>query len=131
MAGVSPLEAGITFLEVADLERSHRFYTEGAGLSMILDQGECRIYRLTDTAYLGICERADPSPSNVIVTLVTDDVAGWHRRLVGAGAGVDGPPRDNEKYRIHQFFATDPDGHVLEVQRFWDEDWAARGQNGR
>jgi predicted enzyme related to lactoylglutathione lyase len=131
LAGVPALDAAITFLEVADLERSDRFYAEDLGLSLVLDQGECRIYRLSGDAYLGMCERKDPAPSKVIVTLVTDDVTGWHTRLVDAGAEVDGPPRDNENYRIQQFFATDPDGHVLEVQRFWDEGWAAHRSNDR
>lgn len=124
MAAVPSLDAGITFLKVADLERSHRFYSESLGLPLIVDQGGCRIYRLAGDAYLGVCEREDVTPSGVIVTLVTNDVDGWYRRLIDAGAEVDGPPRDNEEYRIHQFFAKDPDGHVLEVQRFWDEDWA-------
>jgi len=118
------IDAGITFLKVADLNRSHRFYSGALGLTLILDQGECRIYRLSGEAYVGICQREAIQPSNAIVTLVTDDVAAWHQRLVDAGVEVDGPPRDNEEYRIHQFFATDPDGHVFEVQRFWDEDWA-------
>lgn len=120
----SDLSAGITFLRVADLDRSHRFYGERLGLSLVLDQGGCRIYELVPGSYLGTCERPDPGSSGVMVTFVTDDVAGWHDRFTAAGAEVDGPPRDNADYRIHHFFATDPDGHTLEVQRFWDDDWA-------
>jgi catechol 2,3-dioxygenase-like lactoylglutathione lyase family enzyme len=118
------IDSTITFLEVADLERSHAFYADGLGLALVLDQGGCRIYRLTGTSYLGVCERSDAGSSNVIVTVVTEDVAGWHQRLTAAGAGVDAAPRDNPDYRIHHFFANDPDGHVIEVQRFWDTDWA-------
>lgn len=118
------IEANITFLQVADLERSHTFYATGLGLALVLDQGGCRIYRVTDTSYLGVCERPDSGSSNVIVTIVSDDVAGWHERFTAAGAKVDGLPRDNPDYRIHHFFAHDPDGHLIEVQRFWDPDWA-------
>lgn len=120
---VSDIDGFIIFLKVSDLERSHRFYGEGLGLQLVLDQGGCRIYRLRDGAFLGVCERAGAGSSNVIVTFVTDDVAGWHRKMAGAGAGLDGPPRDNPEYGIHHFFATDPDGHLLEVQRFWDTSW--------
>ncbi len=60
----------------------------------------------------------------MILTFVTEDVTGWHKRMIEAGATVDGPPRDNTEYRIHHFFATDPDGHLLEVQSFWDRDWS-------
>jgi catechol 2,3-dioxygenase-like lactoylglutathione lyase family enzyme len=118
-----PIDAHITFLKVADLDRSSAFYGDGLGLTLVLDQGGCRIYSLTDSAFLGVCERPGEHASNVMVTFVSDDVAGWHERFVAAGADVDGPPRDNNDYRIFHFFATDPDGHTLEVQRFWDEDW--------
>lgn len=117
------IDSGITFLRVADLERSHRFYLGDLGLALVLDQGGCRIYRLTGSAFLGVCERSGPVESNVIVTFVTEDVDGWHERMNGAGVKTDGPARDNPDYRIYHFFATDPDGHTLEVQRFWDDDW--------
>ncbi len=118
------IDASITFLRVADIERSHAFYADGLGLVLVLDQGGCRIYQLTDAAYLGVCEREDSGSSNVIVTIVTQDVAGWYERFTSAGADVDGLPRDNPDYRIYHFFATDPDGHLIEVQRFWDAHWA-------
>lgn len=120
------IDAGITFLRVSDLDRSDQFYAKDLGLSLILDQGGCHIYKLTDSSYLGVCERADAAPSNVVVTIVTEDVAGWHERMTATGADIDGPPRDNPDYRIHHFFVNDPDGHVIEVQRFWDADWALR-----
>ncbi len=119
-----PVDAHITFLRVANLDRSHRFYADGLELPLVLDQGGCRIYRLTDEAYIGMCLRDDPGSSGVVVTIVSDDVDGWYERFSAAGADVDGPPRDNADYRIYHFFATDPDGHLLEVQRFWDDDWS-------
>ncbi|MFV1991869.1 MAG: glyoxalase/bleomycin resistance/dioxygenase family protein, partial [Acidimicrobiales bacterium] len=64
-------------------------------LTLVVDQGRCQIYRLTDTSYLGICEKAEPGSSNVIVTIVAEEVAGWYELLTSAGADVDGPPRDN------------------------------------
>ena len=38
-------------------------------------QGTCRIYHVSDGAYLGFCQRADATaePGGVVVTLVTDD----------------------------------------------------------
>ena len=118
------IDANITFLKVADVERSHTFYGDGLGLVLVLDQGGCLIYKLTETSFIGVCERAESGPSNVVVTIVSDDVDGWHKRFMAAGAKIDGTPRDNPDYQIFHFFAEDPDGHVIEVQRFWDEDWA-------
>jgi catechol 2,3-dioxygenase-like lactoylglutathione lyase family enzyme len=114
-------EQQLTFLFVADLERSAAFYEGALGLDLVRDQGDCRIYRVAPSAYLGVCERPDRvEPEGVIVTLVTDDVAGWHARLVDAGADVVAEPEHSEHYRIHHAFYRDPDGHLVEIQRFDD-----------
>ena len=121
MPALPPIVEMVTFLYSADLERSHRFYAEVLGIEMVLDQGVCRIYRVTGTSYVGLCSHRDPEPAGIIVTLVSDDVDGWYERLVAAGVETDGPPRHNERFDIYQFFATDPDGHTIEFQRFGPE----------
>lgn len=109
----------ITFLPVTDLAVSDGFYRSALGLSLVVDQGDCRIYRVSDTAYLGVCQRpsAEPAPG-LMITLVTPEVDAWHRRLVAAGALCDRPPGLNERYGIYQALYRDPDGHVIEIQRF-------------
>ncbi|MGI9610974.1 MAG: VOC family protein [Acidimicrobiia bacterium] len=119
---MSGFEALVTFLPVSDLEVADRFY--GGALRLVLerDQGVCRIYRVSDSALLGICTHIDPTPSRgVITTLVTPDVDGWHRRLAAAGVEMDGPPRQNARFGIYHFYVDDPDGNRLEVQRFEGE----------
>lgn len=115
----------VTFLPVSDLDRSRRFYEDTLGLELVLDQGDCRIYRVgSGDAFVGICVRPAAEPSDgVMVTLVTQDVEGWHERLVGAGVRCDRPPARNEQYALHHAFYRDPDGHVLEVQTFLDPAW--------
>jgi catechol 2,3-dioxygenase-like lactoylglutathione lyase family enzyme len=117
----------ITFLLVEDLERSARFYSGDLGLAEVLDQGSCRIYRVAADAYLGICERPGRTSSDgVIVTIVTPDVEGWHRRLTARGVPAEQPPRANAEYRIHHALYRDPDGHLVEIQRF-DDGWPPPG----
>jgi catechol 2,3-dioxygenase-like lactoylglutathione lyase family enzyme len=116
---VSGFSQQVTFLFVADLDRSSGFYGGALGLELVRDQGDCRIYRAGAGAYLGVCARPDQvGPGGVIVTLVTDDVSGWHRRLVAAGVEVVSEPRHSDRYGIHHAFYRDPDGHLVEVQRF-------------
>ena len=119
-----PVDAHITFLRVADLDRSHAFYGHGLGLTLVLDQGGCRIYRLTSEAFVGLCKREDAGSHGVIVTIVTDAVDEWYHRMTAAGAEIENSPNDNAEYGIYHFFARDPDGHLLEVQRFWDDRWS-------
>lgn len=119
-------DAQITFLSVTDLDASSRFYTEGLGLEMVLDQQRCRIFRSAATSYIGICDLRTPDPGSSIVTLVTEDVDGVHDRLVSIGATIDVPPRANPDFQIYQLFARDPDGYVIEAQRFDDPRWSTR-----
>jgi catechol 2,3-dioxygenase-like lactoylglutathione lyase family enzyme len=109
----------ITFLLVADLERSAAFYGGTLGLELVRDQGDCRIYRVAPQAFLGVCRRPERvQPDGLIVTLVADDVDRWHERLVAAGAAVESAPEHNHRYGIRHAFYRDPDGHLVEIQRF-------------
>ncbi len=120
-----PPEALITFLPVRDLNATHQFYGEILGLSLTLDQGTCRIYRIASSAFVAFCLReVIEAADGVIVTLVTSDVDGWYNRLVENGIKTDDPPRHNPKYNIYHFFTRDPDGWTVEVQRFEDPHWA-------
>ena len=122
-----PIESQITFLTVSNLDVSSRFYGALLGLDLVVDQGSCRIYRITTSAYLGICtHRQDVQPEGVIITLVTGQVDRWYDELVTAGAKFDSEPQLNERFGIYHAFLRDPDGHLVEIQQFLDPAWAGR-----
>jgi len=112
-------DAQITFLYVADLARSSAFYGDLLGLELVRDQGVCLIYRVSADAYIGLCGHRPAEPGGMIVTLVTDDVDGWAERLRAGGHAVEGPEA-NARFELYHCFAHDPDGHVVEIQRFDD-----------
>ena len=127
-----PVDGQITFVYTTNLAAADAFYGGDLGLPLALDQGGCRIYRAAAGAYVGVCERPaeaiqapDPARRGVILTLVTDDVEGWHARLVARGVAVEGPPAHSDAYRITHLFLRDPAGYLLEIQRFDDPDWDA------
>jgi len=125
-----PIDAQITFLYVRDLGRSGQFYQDILGFPLVLDQGSCRIYRVTGgSAFLGICERETGATSQdgLIFTLVTADVDGWYKRITSRGWTCEHAPRANERYGIYHFFVRDPDGYLLEIQRFTTPDWPSPG----
>jgi catechol 2,3-dioxygenase-like lactoylglutathione lyase family enzyme len=117
MVDVSRFEGQITFLYVTDLARSAEFYGELLGLELVRDQGACLIYRATGEAYLGVCNHRPSQPGGVIITLVADDVDGWADRLKSAGHTVEGPST-NARFALYHCFVHDPDGHLVEIQRF-------------
>ncbi len=123
---MQPLNDGlVVFIYVDDLERSSGFYREVLGLPLVLDQVHCRIYKVSDGGYLGICTSAErsTSPEGVIVTLVRDDVDEYCARLAAAGVVFEKAPQLYEKFDIYHAFLRDPDGYLIEIQRFNDASW--------
>lgn len=119
----------IVFLPTLDLERTRQFYTETLGLDLVLDQGTCLILK-AGGGFWGFCasENGHSEPSKTILTLVTDDVDAWHARLIAAGVVCDGEPRLNQRFQIYHFYAEEPNGYRLEVQRFEDPRWSNSSQ---
>ncbi len=120
MAGQASFEGQITFLYTRDLEATARFYEDVLGLPLVRDQGDCRIYRTGRDGYLGFCRReeAPEQPAGIILTLLTPDVDGWANRLRERGAAIERPPTANPHYRIYHCFLRDPNGYLIEIQRF-------------
>lgn len=124
---MTSFDSQITFCYTRDLATTARFYEDLLGLPMVLDQGGCRVYRVAPEAYLGFCEREDAgAPTGVIVTLVAQDVDGWHERLSAGGVEFDKEPALNADYHIYHCFFRDPNGYLIEIQRFEDPRWQAR-----
>lgn len=121
-----PFDAAITFLPCRDLEAAVRFYRDVLGCEVVVEQAGCTILRAASTAYIGVCVRPDNvgATGGVILTLVLDDVDAVADRLRAAGATITLEPAHNPTYGIYQCFALDPDGNVLEIQRFDDPAWA-------
>ena len=122
----------VTFLYVKDLEKSARFYGETLALQLVLDQALARIYRVgAGNAFLGVCvssavQQAPPpdrAPLGVIVTFVTDDVDGIYEELRGKGVVFETVPTVNAAYKIYNCFFRDPDGYLLEIQKFLSPEW--------
>lgn len=114
-----PFDSVITFCPTPDLARLAAWYERVLGLTLAVDQGSCRIYRVAGQGFLGFCERADATARDeIILTFVTDEVEQWYERFVAEGVVTDHPPRENPRYGIVHFFARDPDGRRIEIQRF-------------
>jgi len=120
----SEITEQITFLDTLDLEATGRFYQDILGLPLVLDQGGCRIYRVSRDGLLGFCQRDQVSePAGIIFTIVTPDVDGWYHRLRDRGVAFVKTPAVNEDYQIYHCFLRDPNGYLIEIQRFLDPDW--------
>ncbi|GAB1541374.1 VOC family protein [Scytonema sp. NUACC21] len=121
-----PIEQQITFLYTQDLAISARFYEDTLGLELWLDQGSCRIYSVTGSGYLGLCQTSETAippngkRSHIIFTIVTQQVDEWYEHLKQRGVEFEKPPAFNEKFKIYHCFLRDPNGYLIEIQRFED-----------
>lgn len=114
-------EQQVVFLSVMDLEKSSMFYGGKLGLRLARDQGSCRIFHLSGSSYVGVCQGSKPRKQDgLTLTMVSDDVDGWYNRLQGQDVNIMHPPRLNEKYQIYHFYLEDPDGYIIEIQKFVD-----------
>jgi len=117
-------DSQITFLYTDDMAASVRFYEDLLGFTLWLDQTTCRIYRVADGAFVGVCQTGQGEAqqrgpqANVIVTLVTEAVDAWYAHLVSHGVVFEKAPALNERYAIYNCFFRDPNGYLFEIQRF-------------
>ena len=120
-----PIAEQITFMYCENLAKTAPFYEDILGFELAVDQGSCRIYHITGrNAYVGLCERATPREKDgVIFTLVTQDVDGWYEHITAQGISCEYAPRLNETYNIYHFFVKDPNGYLIEFQRFAETNW--------
>ncbi len=123
--GQPAIQQQITFLYTDDLQATRAFYQNVLGMPLVLDQGVCLIFRTASGAYLGFCQhlQAVEFSSGVIVTLVSDEVEAWYGFLEQQGVLIDKPPSYNEKFNIFHFFLRDPNGYLIEIQRFLSPEW--------
>ncbi len=121
---VPGVEGLITFLYYEDLERAVRFYEDVMGFEKTVDQGWAKIYRVAGEAHVGLVDGSrgyhKPSPSKpVMITVVVDNVDAWYRYLRVMGVVTLTDPRDHEEIGIRAFLLEDPEGYVIEIQKFY------------
>jgi predicted enzyme related to lactoylglutathione lyase len=111
----------ITFLYYRDLAAASRFYEDVLGLTLAIDQGWSRIYRLCAGAHVGLVDetkgmhRAHPVKP-VQVCLRVPDVEAWHAWIASQGVAGLSAVKQNDALGIRAFVFEDPEGYQIEVQ---------------
>lgn len=117
----------ITFFYYDDIHAVAPFYENVLGFELVLDQGMARIYRIAGQCYFGIVDGnrghlKHQEKSAVLLTIVAQDVEGWHARM--QAAGVKGLSEILRGRFCEHFFFEDPAGYAIEIQRFHNPDVA-------
>eukprot|EP00741_Cyanophora_paradoxa_P013129 tig00020675_g12682.t1 len=122
------IDQQVTFIYTDDMAGTCGWYERVLGLECELDQGAARIYRTSETSFLGIC-KVRPGryvePKGVVITFACPkaEVDQWYERMVEKGADILGPPEKNDMFHVYAFFIRDPNGYLIEFQTFLDPRW--------
>lgn len=117
------ITAQIVMLYYDDFAAAQRFYGETLGLKSIQEESWVHIYRCTEQSSIavlragaeGTYHRAQ-AHNAVMISLVTDDVEGWYRRLRNApDVRVLKEIYDSKAIPIRTFLLADPGGYALEI----------------
>lgn len=99
--GILEIQKLITFLPTTSLDAASQFYEEIFKLELILDQGDCRIYKTCQNAYVGFCLREfEIINGKIILTFVVEDVENQHKHFSTFTNLVVSDLVVNEKYNL-------------------------------
>jgi len=123
----------ITLLYFRNIEKAYRFYEDVLGLKPKIDQGYGRIYEVSGNAFLGVMDEKrgflqSGHGKSVMISLITDEVDQWYQALEKRGVKLLSEPRTKEDIGIRSFLFEDPEGYILEIQKFLDQDKQLRLQ---
>jgi cyclophilin family peptidyl-prolyl cis-trans isomerase/catechol 2,3-dioxygenase-like lactoylglutathione lyase family enzyme len=104
-----------------DPAAAERFYGQTLGL---VPAGP-GLFRVSETTYLRVAPLAEAgqdagSPKTATLSFVTDEVDGWFDYLKSKGVTFRSELKDASRHPIRGFVALDPEGHLLEFERFLD-----------
>jgi len=105
-----------------DPAAAERFY----GRTLGLPQAGPGLFRLSATACLRIAPAGEAgldaaSPKTATLSFVTDEVDGWYAYLKAAGLAMRSELKDASRHPTRGFVAVDPEGYLLEFERFLDD----------
>ena len=113
----------ITFLYYEDLEKVEEFYRDIMGFELVIDQRWAKIYKVAGRAHVGLVDgntgyhKASPTKP-VMITVVVHDVDQWYEHIQKLGVRTLTEPKDNEELGLRMFLLEDPEGYVIEIQKF-------------
>lgn len=127
-APVNPMnEYGMTasnvFLYYADVEAATTFYTRTLGFAVAADYGFAKILRVGPSSFITLVDEAmgmhsASDPKTVAIALITDQLDEWWDYMKDQDVEMRFPYNPVEGRPHHGFVAIDPEGYLLEFERF-------------
>ncbi|MEZ4863365.1 MAG: VOC family protein [Caldilineaceae bacterium] len=125
MSQIAPLgiKANNVLYYYRDLARATYFYQEVLGLTLVDDYGVAKLFQVAASSFLmlidsSIGRHSADEPKTVTTALITDEVEGWLDYLVAQEVPISHPLNYKAGQPHDGFVAVDPEGYLLEFERF-------------
>ncbi|MCW4049873.1 MAG: VOC family protein [Candidatus Bathyarchaeota archaeon] len=114
----------LTFFYYKDLAKAGNFYEEIMGFQLVQDQKWAKIFKINDNAYMGCVDGNigyhKPSEKKpVMLTVIVGDPDAWYVHFKKHGVETLNEPHDDEELNLRIFLLEDPEGYVIEIQKFY------------
>ena len=115
----------ITFFYYNNLKKAAEFYENVMGFNLVQDQKWAKIFQISGEAYMGCVDGEigyhkpyDTKP--VMLTIIVDDPDAWYDHIQYHNVETLSEPHDDEELNLRIFLLQDPEGYVIEIQKFYD-----------
>ena len=117
----APNTLAITFFYYRDLPAAMRFYEDILGLSLAIDQGWCKIYKICPGAHVGLVDEAKgmnkwQAAKPVQLCIRVPDVDAWYAFANEVELNGLSELFINDQLGIRAFVFNDPEGYQIEIQ---------------
>jgi predicted enzyme related to lactoylglutathione lyase len=112
----------ITFIYYKDLQKGMDFYGKILGFPMEIDQGWCKIYRVSEAGYIGVVdEKRGMHKSHPIkpvqLCLRVPNVNEFYQYCQEVGMDALSEMFESQELKIKAFVFNDPEGYQIEIQQ--------------
>jgi len=123
VALIPDIQATNAFYYYRDVDAAWTFYRDVLGFETVVDYGFAKILRVAEASYITLVDEqrgmhSAEEPKSVTLAIETEQVEGWYDYLSEQGVPIRGQLRVVEGSAHDGFVATDPEGYLLEFERF-------------
>jgi len=120
---VPELQASNAFYYYRNVDKAWQFYRDVLGFETAADYGFAKIMRVAESSYLTLVDaergmHSADEPKSVTLALVTPQVEGWFEYLRSREVPLRSELKVTEGRPHDGFVAIDPEGYLLEFERF-------------
>ena len=120
---MSKYSSSISFLYYKNFEKAKLFFEEILGLDLVMDQGFAKVYRISNTSFVGCVKKTEGSIDSTnrggsLISLCTHDVEFEYDRIKKYRLPYLSDLKEIERIPLKSFFFKDFEGYDFEIQEF-------------